>query len=145
MVGFMKNGIINISFMLFGIIIIFVLTYMYVLYFQVGSISKNIKSELYYILMECKLELSKDDLAYANFKMDKSKIETRIYKWAENTRKSQINVKNIEIEELLTNIMQDRVTLKVKLKITFSPVIKIRDKLSFYIKDEIVLKLLKYK
>ena len=144
MVGLMKKGIINISLMVFGIIIIFIFTYVYIIYFQVANISKNIKSELYYILMECKLELNEEDLAYANFKMDKTKIESRIYKWAENAKKAQINVKKIEVKELLTNIMQDRVTLKVKLKITFSPIIKIRDKLSLYIQEEITLKLLEY-
>lgn len=141
----MKKGLINICFMFFGIVIIFLLTFTYMLYFQVGNITKNIKSELYYELMNGKLELDKDDLSYADFNIDKIGLENRLKEWTENIKEKQINLDKIEIEELLTNITSDRTTLSVKLKVTFVPLIKIRDKLSFYIHDEIDLKLLEYK
>ena len=140
----MKKGIINICFMLFGIVIIFVLTFVYMLYFQVGNIDSNIKEELYYALMNTKLELDKEDLSYANFNVDTIKLDERLNEWAIDTKNAQINVNKIEVEELETKEYLDKFVVKVKLKVTFIPLVKIREKLSFYIEDEIDLKLLKY-
>ena len=140
----MKKGIINICFMLFGIVIIFVLTFVYMLYFQVGNIDSNIKEELYYALMNTKLELDKEDLSYANFNVDTIKLDERLNEWAIDTKNSQINVNKIEVEELETKEYLDKFVVKVKLKVTFIPLVKIQEKLSFYIEDEIDLKLLKY-
>ena len=140
----MKKGIINICFILFGIVIIFVLTFVYMLYFQVGNIDSNIKEELYYALMNTKLELDKEDLSYANFNIDTIKLDERLNEWAIDTKNSQINVNKIEVEELETKEYLDKFVVKVKLKVTFIPLVKIQEKLSFYIEDEIDLKLLKY-
>ena len=49
--------------MVFGIVIILVLTFVYMLYFQVGNITSNVKEEVYYALMNTKLELDKEDLS----------------------------------------------------------------------------------
>ncbi|MBR6688652.1 MAG: hypothetical protein IKL68_01385 [Clostridia bacterium] len=140
----MKKGIINICFMFFGMVMIFVLTFTYILYFQVGNITNNIKQELYYTLMNGKLELNKEELSYSNFNIDKIKLENRLQKWSEDVKKTLINVDKVEIEELLTNIVLDKAILKVKIKVTFRPLVKIRDELSFYIQEEIDLRLLKY-
>ncbi len=140
----MKKGIINICFMVFGIVIIFVLTFVYMLHFQVGNITSNVKEELYYALMNTKLELDKEELAYANFNIDNIKLDERLNKWAKDTKDTQINVDKIEIEELQSMEYSDKATVKVKLKVTFIPLVKIREKLSFYIEDEIDLKLLRY-
>lgn len=130
--------------MLFGIVIIFVLTFVYMLYFQVGNIDSNIKEELYYALMNTKLELDKEDLSYANFNVDTIKLDERLNEWAIDTKNAQINVNKIEVEELETKEYLDKFVVKVKLKVTFIPLVKIQEKLSFYIEDEIDLKLLKY-
>ena len=130
--------------MLFGIVIIFVLTFVYMLYFQVGNIDSNIKEELYYALMNTKLELDKEDLSYANFNVDTIKLDERLNEWAIDTKNAQINVNKIEVEELETKEYLDKFVVKVKLKVTFIPLIKVQEKLSFYIEDEIDLKLLKY-
>ena len=144
MARFMKNGFINICLMFFGITMILTLTYAYMLYFQVGNITKNIKQELYYSLMNSKLVLNKEELSYGAFDIDEIKLEKRLEDWAREVNKTLINVEKVEIEEMLTNISTDKAILKVKLKVTFSPIVKIRDKLSFYIQDEIDLKLLEY-
>ena len=140
----MKKGIINICFMVFGIVIILVLTFVYMLYFQVGNITSNVKEELYYALMNTKLELDKEDLSYANFNVDSIKLDERLNDWARDTQNTQINVDKIEVEELETRAYVDKFTVKVKLKVTFIPLVKVQEKLSFYIEDEIDLKLLKY-
>lgn len=144
MARFMKNGFINICLMFFGIAMILTLTYAYILYFQVGNITKNIKQELYYSLMNSKLVLNKEELSYGAFDIDEIKLEKRLEDWAREVNKTLINVEKVEIEEMLTNISTNKAILKVKLKVTFSPIVKIRDKLSFYIQDEIDLKLLEY-
>ena len=140
----MKRGIISICFMFFGIILIFVLTFTYMIYFQVGNITKNVKSELYYALMNSRLELDKEELSYSNFNIDKLKLADRLNEWKEDIKNNLIQVERIDIEELLTNIVIDKAIIKVKLKITFVPLVKVRDKLSFYIEDEISIKLLEY-
>ena len=57
----------------------------------------------------------------------------------------EINVQNVEMIELSTDMLTDRAKIKVKLKVTFIPLIKISSKLSFFLEDEIDLMLLKYK
>ena len=47
--------------------------------------------------------------------------------------------------EISTDMLTDRAKIKVKLKVTFIPLIKISSKLSFFLEDEIDLMLLKYK
>ena len=140
----MKRGLINICFIFFGIIVIFVLTFTYILYFQVGNITKNIKEELYYAIMNSRLELDKEELSYSKFSVDKLKLEDRLNIWKENVKDELIQVERIDIEELLTNIVIDKAITKVKLKVTFIPLVKVRCKLSFYVEDEISIKLLKY-
>lgn len=140
----MKNGIINICFMFFGIILIFVLTFTYMLYFQVGNITKNIKEELYYALMNSRLELDKEELSYSNFRIDEFKLEDRLNRWKDEVKNDLIQVEKIEIDKLLTNIVIDKAIIKVKLKVTFIPLVKVRDKLGFNIEDEISIKLLEY-
>ncbi|MBR6613990.1 MAG: hypothetical protein IKK84_04410 [Clostridia bacterium] len=140
----MKKGIINICLMFFGIIIIFILTFTYILYFQVGTITKNIKEDLYYTLMNGILDLDKEELSYAKYSIDNFSLEKRLNKWAEETAKRELNVQNIEIEEIVTDMLSDRAKIKVNLKVTFIPLIKIREKLSFYLQDEIDLMLLEY-
>lgn len=140
----MKRGIISICFMFFGIILIFVLTFTYMIYFQVGNITKNVKSELYYALMNSRVELDKEELSYSNFNIDKLKLADRLNEWKEDIKNNLIQVERIDIEELLTNIVIDKAIIKVKLKVTFVPLVKVRDKLSFYIEDEISIKLLEY-
>ncbi len=141
----MKKGIINICFMFFGIITILVITFTYILYFQVGTITKNIKADLYYTLMNGTIELDKEELSYDKYSINNYELEKRLEKWAcENVRK-EMNVQCIEIVEVLTDMLADRAKIKVKLKVTFIPLIKIRGKLTFNLQDEIDLMLLKYK
>ncbi len=140
----MKNGLINVCLMFFGIAMILTLTYAYLLYFQVGNITRNIKQELYYALMNSKLELNKQELSYGTFSLDEIKLEKRLNDWTNEVKEMLINVEKVEIDELLTNTSVNNAMLKVKLKVTFRPIVKIRDKLSFYIQDEIDLRLLKY-
>ncbi len=141
----MKKGIINICFMFFGIILIFILTFVYILHFQVGTIIKNIKSDLYYTLMDGILELDKEELSYSKYSVNNYELEKRLEKWTDEIARKEINVKNVEIKEILTDMLTDKAKIKVKLKVTFMPLVKIRDKLSFYLEDEIDLMLLKYK
>lgn len=128
-----------------GIIIIFILTFIYILHFQVGTIIKNIKADLYYTLMNGILELDKEALSYAKYSIDNYELEKRLEKWADEIIRKEINVENVEIIEIMTDMLTDRAKIKVKLKVTFVPLIKIRAKLSFFLEDEIDLKLLKYK
>ena len=76
--------------------------------------------------------------------MDSIKLDDRLNKWAKDTKNTQINVDKIEVEELETRAYVDKFTVKVKLKVMFVPLVKVQQKLSFYIEDEIDLKLLKY-
>ena len=130
--------------MFFGIILIFVLTFTYMLYFQVGNITKNIKEELYYALMNSRLELDKEELSYSNFRIDEFKLEDRLNRWKDEVKNDLIQVEKIEIDKLLTNIVIDKAIIKVKLRVTFIPLVKVRDKLGFNIEDEISIKLLEY-
>lgn len=141
----MKKGIINICFMFFGIIMIFTLTFVYILHFQVGTIIKNIKADLYYTLMNSTLELDKEALAYAKYSINNYELEKRLEKWIDEIAEKEINVQNVEMIEISTDMLTDRAKIKVKLKVTFIPLIKISSKLSFFLEDEIDLMLLKYK
>ncbi len=140
----MKKGIINICFIFFGIIIILIITFVYILYFQVGTITKHIKSELYYTLMNGVIELDKEELSYSKYNINNFELEKRLEKWADEIAKGKMNVQRVEIVEVLTDALVDMAKIKVKLKVTFVPLIKIRGELTFDLQDEIDLMLLKY-
>lgn len=135
----------NIWLMFLGISMILFLTMIYMLYFQVGMIKNRVKEELFYALMNGQVSLDKQELAFRNYEVDKTKLEDSLNLWVKETAKTKINVSEIKINELLTNISKNKATLKVELLVTFKPIVKISDKVIVKINDEIDLSLLKLK
>ena len=140
----MKKGLLNISIMFFGITIIFIITFVYLMYFQVGILTEEIKNEVYYILMDTNVELNKKDLPYNKFTLNELELENRLDMSLLKLKNKKMKVTNIKVEELLTNINNDNVIIELTLKVTFEPLIKIKNELSFKITDRIKLNLLQY-
>lgn len=140
-----KKGTTNICIMFAGILMIIFFTMTYMLFFQVGIIKNSVKEELFYALMNTQVSLDKEELAYGNYVINKNKLEETLDMWVEETAKSKINVTQIIVKELLTNTSNNNMTIKIELLVTFKPIIKLRDKVSIKIYDDIDLSLLKLK
>lgn len=140
-----KAGMTNVCIMFVGIALILFFTMIYMLYFQVGIIKNRIKEELFYALMNGQVSLNKQELAYRNYEINKNKLEENLNTWAKEIAKTKINVDEIKISELLTNISKTKATLKIELLVKFTPIVKISDKVTVKINDEIDLSLLKLK
>lgn len=140
-----KSGIVNICFTIFGITMLLTLTMIYMLYFQVGIIKNRIKEELYYALMNGQVALEREDLAVNVYSVDKNKLEQILNVWLKETVKFKFNVEEVKINELLTNTNKNEFTLKVELIVSFLPIVKISDKASVKINDEITISLLNLK
>jgi len=138
-----KAGIVNIWLTFMGIAMILFLTMIYMLYFQIGVIKNSVKQELYYALMNGQVSLDKEELAFSSYIIDKNVLEEILNLWVKETAKTKINVDEIKINELLTNTSNNNVTLKIELIVSFAPIVKISDKVTVKINDEIDLSLLK--
>lgn len=140
-----KKGMTNIWLMFLGITMILIFTLIYMLYFQVGVIKNSIREELFYALMNCQVSLNKEELAYNSYELDINKLNDNLDLWVKETAKTKINVTEIKINNLLTNKSKDKVTLKIELLVSFKPIIKISDKATIKINEEIDLALLRLK
>ena len=138
-----KKGFVNICISLGVVIILVILISIFLIYFQVNVLISEIRQELYYELQNGMLAIEKDELALSNYLIDNKKLTEQINNWIQTSAKSKLNVKDIKIKEITTNKTNKKATFKIKLTVTFKPIINIRQLASIDITNDIDLALLK--
>lgn len=138
-----KKGFVNICISLGVVIIIVILISVFLIYFQVNVLISEIRQELYYELQNGMLAIEKDELALNSYLIDNKKLTEQINNWIQTSGKSKLNVIDIKIKEITTNNKNKKATFKVKLTVTFKPIINIKQVASIDITNDIDLSLLK--
>jgi flagellar basal body-associated protein FliL len=110
-----KKGNVQIVFLtLVIILILFLLSISYILYFQINSCIYGIKQDIFYIVQNLYLSLNSDELKMYNYVVDKAKMKEKV----ETLIKT--NYDNVEIENLIYDEDNNYVILDIK--ITIKPV-----------------------
>lgn len=135
-------------FILVGIVIIVVIFASTVLlYFQINIITENIRHDLFYAASSSRISFDVQDLAYRKYTINKEitkeVIEDILNK---NYIKTGGSVTKLEITRLDIEEINNKVNLKIQLKVTFKSVINIDSKAehSFKMNEEIKIYLMDY-
>lgn len=112
-----KSGSINIIivFILVSILITIFIN-VYVAYQQVNTMISPVKMDMFYIVQNVIISFNSNELMYYQYKVDNSKLKTKVEEIIKHNYNDRVNIKNLEYDMLKNQV-------KVEYTISFEPVV----------------------
>ncbi|CCZ56309.1 unknown [Clostridium sp. CAG:1219] len=112
-----KSGSINIIivFILVSILITIFIN-VYVAYQQVNTMISPVKMDMFYIVQNAIISFNSNELMYYQYKVDNSKLKTKVEEIIKHNYNDRVNIKNLEYDMLKNQV-------KVEYTVIFEPVV----------------------
>lgn len=128
-------------------VIIIIFATIALVYYQVNIIIENVRRDLFYAANNAILSFDTQELAYKKYTVDESQTKEIIeYILNKNYTEGEGSITKVEITDLEVSNTQDKVNLKIQVKVTFNSVVSIagKNEHSFKMNEDIKISLMDY-
>lgn len=128
-------------------VIIIIFATIALVYYQVNIIIENVRRDLFYAANNAILSFDTQELAYKKYTVNESQTKEIIeYILNKNYTEGEGSITKVEITDLEVSNTQDKVNLKIQVKVTFNSVVSIagKNEHSFKMNEDIKISLMDY-
>lgn len=115
------------------------------LIFQVNTIKRSIKNDLFYLSNNAILGMNKEELYFSNYEINTDKTKNILEDLLKKNHEKGY-IKEIEIKDISFETKEDHIVIHLEIKVKFNPIIKIGSKetYEFFFKEDTKISLLEY-